>query len=166
MGGDHINKKIINSILIILILFFFVSFLGAASAANDISINDTELSTSGGGSLSVPMSDSADDTSLGASNDNEVLSATYDLSGSTVQDIQTLFNNGQIHAGDTLYLGNQDISSGWSEWNPNEIINVNVPNIIISGGSSSNPNGISTINANHAKVFNIQASGVTLKNIR
>ena len=57
MGGDHINKKIINSILIILILFFFVSFLGAASAANDISINDTELSTSGGGSLSVPMSD-------------------------------------------------------------------------------------------------------------
>ena len=166
MGGDYINKKIINSILIILILFFFVSFLGAASAANDISINDTELSTSGGGSLSVPMSDSADDTSLGASNDNEVLSATYDLSGSTVQDIQTLFNNGQIHAGDTLYLGNQDISSGWSEWNPNEIINVNVPNIIISGGSSSNPNGMSTINANHAKVFNIQASGVTLKNIR
>ncbi|WP_405267932.1 right-handed parallel beta-helix repeat-containing protein, partial [Methanobrevibacter sp.] len=144
----------------------FVSFMGAASAANDNSINETIISTSDGGSLSVPISESVDDSSLGVSNDAEVLSATYDLSGSTVQDIQTIFNNGVLQPGDTLYLGNQDISSGWTEWNGNEIINVNVPNIIISGGSSSNPNGVSTIDANHAKVFNIQASGVTLTNIK
>ena len=140
--------------------------MGVACAANNMSTHETGLSTTDGGSLSVPISDSADDSSLSVSNDDEILSATHDFSGSTVGELKTLIEGGTVQAGDTIYLGNQDISSTWSEWDGNQIINVNVPNVIISGGSSSNPNGISTINANHAKVFNIQASGVTLSNIK
>lgn len=165
IGGDNIKNKIVNPILFILILFLFVSLIGAVNAANTMPMNESALSTTDSDSLSVPIS-AADDGSLSVRNDEEILSATYDLSGSTVNDIKILFDGGTIQAGDTIYLGNQDISSNWQQWDSNNIINVNVPNIIISGGSSSNPDGVSTINANQAKVFSFNAPGITLTNVK
>ncbi|WP_171776175.1 Cna B-type domain-containing protein [Methanobrevibacter ruminantium] len=168
-----------------MILFCFISLLGTASAediytddiasidaSNDfesIEISNEEVSTNAVENLDVSADDS-DYVVNGSSSKNVLtaneLSATYDLSGSSVQNISDLFNSGTIQSGDVIYLGNQSISSSWDEWTGNHLINVNVSNIIISGGSSSNPDGTSTINANGAKLFNIQASGVTLTNIK
>ena len=174
--------------LIILILFCFISLLGTASAEdtynNDLASTDAFIGINENNEISsveeisvyedVKNADvSADDSSLGTVNGSSSknvlsaneLSATYDLTGSTVQDIKELIESGNLQANDVIYLGNQDISSTWSQWTGDHIINVNVDNIIISGGSSDNPDGISTINANQARLFNIQASGVTLTNI-
>ena len=155
MGGDNIKDKIVYPILFVLILFLFISLMGI-SFATDMSTD--ELNMTDGGSLSVPISDSADDSSLSVSNDDEILSATHDFSGSTVGQLKTLIEGGTVQPGDTIYLGNQDISSTWTEWDGNQIINVNVPNVVISGGSSSNPNGISTINANFLKLLTFALS--------
>ncbi|WP_407375621.1 right-handed parallel beta-helix repeat-containing protein, partial [Methanobrevibacter sp.] len=131
--------------------------MGAACAVEDSALNNTVSATQGGGEMLVPIVESAD---------NDVLSAPHDFSGSTVQDLKNLIEGGTVQDRDTIYLGNKDISSNWGEWDPNQIINVNVPNIIISGGSSSNPDGFSTINANHAKVFSFNAAGITLNNVK
>ena len=117
MGGDYINKKIINSILIILILFCLISLVGAASAEDisnnqimnyddtiDISTGNSNLQeVSNSNDMSNVVSnvdDSADDSSLddvNGSSSKTVLSANrlstdYDLSGSTLTDIQTFFD--------------------------------------------------------------------------
>ncbi|WP_133241925.1 right-handed parallel beta-helix repeat-containing protein, partial [Methanobrevibacter thaueri] len=102
---------------------------------------------------------------LQISEDDEILSVDHDLSGSTLQQIQQYFDNGNVAEGDTVYLGNNDITSSWSDYNGGPI-NVNVANIVISGGSISNPNGFSTINANTGKVFSFNAPGITLNNVR
>ncbi|MBE6498100.1 MAG: hypothetical protein E7Z81_07485 [Methanobrevibacter sp.] len=155
-GGDNINKKIEKTILFILILFLLVSLVGVVSASQDSAMNNTISMTTGGDGTLLELQ----------SINNDKLSATHDLSGSTVQDIRNLFDSGTVQEGDTIYLGNQSISSSWSEWDANQVINVNVANVIISGGTSDNPDGFSTIDANSAKVFNFNAAGITLNNVK
>ncbi|MBE6490484.1 MAG: DUF11 domain-containing protein [Methanobrevibacter sp.] len=130
--------------------------MGVVSASQDSATNNTISTTTGGDGTLL---------ALQAINDDK-LSATHDVSGSTVQDIKNLFDSGTVQEGDTIYLGNQSISSGWSEWDGNQVINVNVANVIISGGTSTNPDGFSTINANQAKVFSFNAAGITLNNVK
>ena len=162
IGGDYINKKIINSILIILILFFFISLLGAASAADETHLNTTIQSTSGD-DISPTLSNAiSDGDSFQASADNEVLSASHTVSGTSVQDIINLINSDEVTDGDTVYLGGQTFSADWQEWGGN-LITVN-KRLIISGGSSENPNGFSTINA-QIRLFDLETSGITLTNI-
>ena len=139
--------------------------MGGVSASQDPAMNNMTLTkTSGDAVHESPLGDSVDD-SLKLSNDN-LLSATHDLSDkSTVQDIKDYFDGGNVHEWDTVYLGNRIYSSSWSQWG-GPVIDVNVANIIISGGSSSNPDGFSTINANQARVFSFNAAGITLKNVK
>ena len=68
-------------------------------------------------------------------------------------------------AGDTIYLGNQTWNSGnWGPWDANQVVKVNIPNLIISGGTSGSPNDFATISAG-SKIFQLNAPGITLKNI-
>ena len=133
--------------------------MGVVCASEDSAMNN------------ITVTDTGDSISQSTSNeklqvaDDDILSATHDLSGSSVQDIKNLFDGGTVQEGDIVYLGNQDISSGWSQWG-GPVIDVNVPNVVISGGSSSNPDGYSTINANQARVFSFNAPGITLNNVR
>ncbi|WP_330009547.1 right-handed parallel beta-helix repeat-containing protein, partial [Methanobrevibacter sp.] len=129
--------------------------MGVVSASQDSATNNTISTTTGGDGALLALQ----------AIDDDKLSTTYDVSGSTVQDIKNLFDSGTVQEGDTIYLGNQDISSGWSQWG-GPVIDVNVANVIISGGSSTNPNGFSTINANQARVFSFNADGITLKNVK
>ena len=129
--------------------------MGAASAVEDSTLNNTITTTSGGDVLSVPIVESAD-----------VLSAqTYEIDGSNTNALRTFFNRDDIEEGSTVYLGNKSFSSSWSEWTPSDVVTVKTNNLIICGGSISNPEGISIINANQARVFDIKASGITLTNI-
>ncbi len=191
-GGHFINTKIINSILIILILFCLISLVGTASA-EDISNNqimnydDTidistessnlqEVSNSASNDISTEISnadDSADDSSLddvnGSSSKDKLganrLFASHTFTGTTFDDLQTFLNSGEIQDGDTVYLGNSTLTSNWQQWdNPEKAIEVNIPNLIISGGTSDNPNAFSTLSAS-AGIFNIVAPGVTLSNL-
>jgi len=147
-----------------LILFLFVSLVGVVSASQDSAMNNTISTTTGGDDISLTLQDETTVDKLQASNDDK-LSATHDVSGSTVQDIKNLFDSGAVQEGDTIYLGNKDFTSGWSQWG-GPVIDVNVGNIVISGGTSDNPDGFSTINANEARVFSFNAPGITLNNVK
>ncbi|WP_296794370.1 right-handed parallel beta-helix repeat-containing protein, partial [uncultured Methanobrevibacter sp.] len=137
-----------------MILFLFVSLLGAASAVEDSTLNNTITTTSGGGVLSVPIVESAD-----------VLSAqTYEISGSSFDDIQNFFDTTQLESGDIVYLGNTNYRSTWQA-HETKYITLNTNGIIISGGSLANPNGISTLDGNMGRIFKLNASGITLTNI-
>ena len=138
-----------------------ISDLSSASDSNDIS---NEISNA---------DDSADDTSddvITGSSSKEVpgankLYASHDLSGSTLADIQAYLDSGSVVAGDTIYLGNQTWNSGnWGPWDANQVVKVNIPNLIISGGTSGSPNDFATISAG-SKIFQLNAPGITLKNI-
>ena len=161
-GGDNIKIK--NTIVFILILFLFVSLVGVVCASEDSAMNNITL-TDTGDAISQSMSSDSLMDELQISEDNEILSADHDLSGSTLQQIQQYFDNGNVAEGDTVYLGNNDITSSWSDYNGGPI-NINVANIVITGGSISNPNGFSTINANTGKVFSFNAPGITLNNVK
>ncbi|AMD17336.1 hypothetical protein TL18_04430 [Methanobrevibacter sp. YE315] len=101
---------------------------------------------------------------LQVSNDDEILAANVDFTGSTLNDLQEFLNSGQVQAGDTLYLGNKSITTNnWEPWNYR--ININIPNIVISGGTSSNPDSFSSIIA-PGNIFILEASGITIKNIK
>ena len=141
--------------------------MGVVSASQDSAMNNTVLTSSSGDAVHESLLGDSVDDSLQLS-DDDLLSATmHDLSDkSTVQDIKDYFDGGNVHEGDTVYLGNKVYSSSWSPWDGNNIININIANIIISGGNSSNPDGFSTINANQAKVFSFNANGITLKNVK
>ena len=137
-----------------------ISDLSSASDSNDIS---NEISNA---------DDSADDTSddvITGSSSKEVLganklSASHDLSGSTLAEIQAYLDSGSVVAGDTIYLGNQTWNSGtWDPYNGGPV-QINIPNLIISGGSSGSPNDFATISAG-SKIFQLNAPGITLKNI-
>ncbi len=128
--------------------------MGAASAVEDSTLNNTIATTSGGGVLSVPMVESAD-----------VLSAqTYEISGSSFDDIQNFFDTTQLESGDIVYLGNTNYRSTWQA-QETKYITLNTNGIIISGGSLANPNGISTLDGNGGRIFKLNASGITLTNI-
>ena len=123
------------------------------------------MSSSGDAVHESLLGDSIDDN-LQLSDDDLLSATTHDLSDkSTVQDIKDYFANGNVHEWDTVYLGNKVYSSSWSQWD-GHVIDVNVANVIISGGNSSNPDGFSTINANQARVFSFNAAGITLKNVK
>ena len=129
-------------------------------------MNNTVLMSSSGDAVHESLLGDSIDDNLQLSDDDLLSATTHDLSDkSTVQDIKDYFDGGNVHEGDTVYLGNKDFSSNWQSWQLNRI-NVNVANVIISGGSSSNPDGFSTINANQARVFSFNAAGITLKNVK
>ena len=164
IGGDNIKKKIAKPILFILILFLFVSLWGVAFAT-DTSTDELTTDTNSGDVGALTLHESGVDDSLQATYDNEILTADHDLSGSTLQDIQDYLNSGSVQAGDTIYLGNQSWNSGnWQPWDSNNVVNVNIPNLVISGGTSDNPSSFSTISAG-SRIFNLAASGITLTNI-
>ena len=196
-GGHFINTKIINSILIILMLFCLISLVGTASAEdisdNEImSLDDTiDMSTENSNLQEVSnlnsnedsnsndisneilnSDDTADDTSTdvdtGSSSKNVIgaskLGANHDLSGSTLQDIQDYLNSGSVAEGDTIYLGNQTWNSGsWGPYNGGPV-QINIPNLIIRGGTSGSPTDFATISAG-SKIFQLNAPGITLTNI-
>ncbi|WP_346661994.1 right-handed parallel beta-helix repeat-containing protein, partial [uncultured Methanobrevibacter sp.] len=141
-----------------------VSLLGVVSASQDPAMNNMTLTSSSGDAAFESLSGGSIDENLQAGN-GELLSAkTHVVSGSSVDDIKNLFDSGTVQGGDTVYLANRTFSSDWQEWmNP---INVNVGNIVITGANTSNPNEFSTINANQAKVFSLNAAGITLTNIK
>jgi hypothetical protein len=176
-----------------LILFCFISLVGAASAEDtsnnelvryDASIDMSEMETSSAVEVSSLNSNSNDmpnvvsnvnDTAeresqnsvLGSSLDESdgILSASHDLSGSTLQEIQNYLNSGSVAEGDTIYLGNQTWTSGnWGPWDGNQVVKVNIPNLIISGGTSDNPSSFATLSAG-SKIFQLNAPGITLTNI-
>ena len=138
--------------------------MGVVSASQDSAMNNMTLTKTDDDVIYESLPSDSAEGYLQAS-DNELLSATHDISGSTVQDIKNYFDSGAVHEGDTVYLGNKDFTSNWQQWDGNQV-NVNVANVIITGGSSSNPNGFSTINANYAKVFSFNAAGITLSNVK
>ena len=161
IGGDNIDKKIVNPILFILILFLFVSFMGVAFAT-DTSMDDLTTSTNGGDVVELTLPESGVDDNLQATDDNEILTATHTPAGSTIQDIQDLFDSGVVQPGDTVYLGNTSYTSNWQSWQHN-VVNVNVDNIIISGGN--NDDSFSTLNGGGCCIFQLSGSGITLTNI-
>ena len=152
-GGHFINTKIINSILIILILFCFISLVGAASAANDINMNDNvlndasididedlDLSKTTSNDISNDVSDTSDsadisDVNIGESSKNNLaasqLSANIDVYGSSFTDIQNAIDNANY--GDVIYLGNRTFTGS-------NQINLYKDGVTIRGGSQSNPN--------------------------
>ncbi|MBQ6512238.1 Cna B-type domain-containing protein, partial [Methanobrevibacter sp.] len=102
---------------------------------------------------------------LQANNDDEILTATdHDLSGSTLDDIQNYLTTGGVGEGDTIYLGTGTWTSTWDQWS-SDVVNLNIANIIISGGTSSDPSGFATISSG-SKIFSVSAPGVTIRNIR
>ena len=148
-----------------MILFLFVSLVGVVCASEDSATNNITLTDTGDSISQSTSSDSAMDK-LQSSNDNELLAADHDLSGSTLAEIQTYLNNGSVVEGDTLYLGTGTWGSGtWGPWDANQVVNVNIPNITISGGTSTNPSGFAAISAG-SKIFSLNAPGITLKNIQ
>ena len=162
-GGDNIKIK--NTIVFILILFLFVSLVGVVCASEDSAMNNITLTDTGDSISQSTSSDSSMDE-LQISEDNEILSDDHDLSGSTLADIQTYLNSGSVAEGDTVYLGTGTWGSGnWGPWDANQVVNVNIPNIIISGGTSANPSGFAAISAG-SKIFSLNAPGITLKNIQ
>ena len=153
-------------ILFILILFLFVSLMGVVSASQDSAMNNMTL-TKTSDEMSDSLSGGSAMDKLQISKDNETLTATdHDLSGSTLAEIQTYLNSGSVVEGDTVYLGTGTWGSGtWTPWDASNVVNVNIANIIISGGTSSNPTGLATISAG-SKIFSLNAAGITLKNIQ
>ncbi len=138
-----------------------ISDLSSASDSNDMS---NEISNA---------DDTADDTSddvIAGSSSKEVLGAnklyaSHDLSGSTLAEIQAYLDSGSVAEGDTIYLGNQTWNSGnWGPWDVNQVVKVNIPNLVISGGTSGSPNDFATINAG-SRVFQLNAPGITLTNL-
>ena len=97
LGGICIKRNIINSLLIIFTLFLCMSLVGAACAAEDVSLNND--ATNGIDDVLGTTSDSSDVASVneGSLLDNsqtgDILSTTHDLSGSTFDDIQRYLNN-------------------------------------------------------------------------
>ena len=152
-------------ILFILILFLLVSLMGVVSASQDSAMNNMTLTQTSDGMSGSLSGESAMDK-LQISKDNEILATDHDFSGSTLAEIQTYLNSGNVQAGDTIYLGNKAITStGWDSWDNNIVVDVTIPNLIISGGSSTNPDSYSTISSAN-KIFRLSASGITLTNIK
>ncbi len=120
IGGDFIKNKKYKSIFFILILFLFVSLMGAASAVEDSTLNNTITTASGGGVLSVPMVESAD-----------VLSAqTYEISGNNLHDVKNNLNDSvDIISGDYKYLGKTEYNSNLTKFIPVEDYTFNVNSV-------------------------------------
>ncbi|WP_407393665.1 beta strand repeat-containing protein, partial [Methanobrevibacter sp.] len=151
-------------ILFILILFLFVSLVGVVNASQDPTMNNMTLTTMSD-DISGSLSGESAMDNLQISNDNEILATDHDFSGSTLAEIQDYLNSGNVQAGDTIYLGNKTIdSTGWNNWDNDIVVDVTIPNLKISGGSSTNPNSYSTISSAN-KIFRLSASGITLTNI-
>ena len=60
--------------------------------------------------------------------------------------------------GDVFYLGNHSLTGS-------SAIDVNIANIVISGGTEGNPTALSTLTANGCNIFNLNAAGITLQNL-
>ena len=100
---------------------------------------------------------------LGIDNSKDILGNSYEFEGSTFEQLQTKIN--ELNPGDVLYIGNKSLISTWEPWGYPNIINVNTPNIKISGGSISNPTATSTLDGNLAKIFSLNANNITLTNL-
>lgn len=108
-------------------------------------------------------SDAVDGSSLKSAQNEEILSASHDLSSFTRFDqVQNYLNTHDFSDGDILYLGNHELTG-------NGAITVSIPNIIISGGTEANPTAIATLSAipgdNGPNIFNLNAAGITLQNL-
>ena len=120
--------------------------MGVVSASQDSAMNNTISTNTGGDDISLTLHDEISVDKLQAS-DNEMLS--IDVGGSTFADIQTAINNAAD--GETIYLGGKTFTSSGSTINVNK-------NVIICGGTSDNPDSVSTLNGNgngHA-IFDFQ----------
>ncbi len=140
-----------------MILFLFVSLVGVVSASQDPAMNDTTLMKTSNEISSSLSSDGGVDK-LGVTEDEEILKADWVVSGNTFTDIQTAINNASN--GDTIYLGGKTFTASGSTINVNK-------NVIICGGTSANPDSVSTLtgNGNNNVMFTLSASGIILKNI-
>ena len=115
----------------------------------------------------INSDDTADDASLddvnGSSSKNVLganrLSANHDLSGlTTFEELQNYLDTQSFSDGDVLYLGNHSLTGS-------SAIDVNIANIVISGGTEGNPTALSTLTANGCNIFNLNAAGITLQNL-
>ena len=150
-GGDNIKIK--NTIVFILILFLFVSLVGVVCASEDSATNNITV-TDTGDSISQQISNEKLQLT-----DDDNLSATYDVSGTSFSDIQTAINNAAD--GDIIYLGGKTFTASGSTITVNK-------QLTIIGGSSENPDSFSTLNGNGNghPFFTLSAPGITLTNIR
>ena len=166
-------------------LFCLISLVGTASAEDisdthimsydntiDISTENSvnQVSNLNSNDMSNEMinaDDTADDASLddvnGSSSKNVLganrLSANHDLSGlTTFEELQNYLDTQSFSDGDVLYLGNHSLTGS-------SAIDVNIANIVISGGTEGNPTALSTLTANGCNIFNLNAAGITLQNL-
>ena len=120
-------------------------------ASKDIS-NDADTSSSAG--ISDMNISESQKNKLGANQ----LSANIDVYGTSFTDIQTAINNANY--GDVIYLRGQTYTGTGQINIPN-----NKNNIIIRGGSQSNPDSYSTLRAYGSGILYIEGNGITLENI-
>ncbi|SEL22882.1 conserved repeat domain-containing protein, partial [Methanobrevibacter gottschalkii] len=176
-------SKLKKICLITIILIFTLSLLCSVSAVDneDIdvkSISSENITTSDSDILMVDEynidSDAIDGSDVKNNfvnnkdllrNDNtrDFLGNSYEFSGTTFDELQNRIN--ALNDGDTLYIGNKSLISNWNTWGSPNVININVPNVKIFGGTISNPTAFSTLNGNHAKIFSLNAPGITLSNL-
>ena len=151
-------------------LFCLISLVGTASAEDisdthimsydntiDISTENSvnQVSNLNSNDMSNEMinaDDTADDASLddvnGSSSKNVLganrLSANHDLSGlTTFEELQNYLDTQSFSDGDVLYLGNHSLTGS-------SAIDVNIANIVISGGTEGNPTALSTLTVESA----------------
>ena len=71
-------------------------------------MNNTVLMSSSGDAVHESLLGDSIDDNLQLSDDDLLSATTHDLSDkSTVQDIKDYFDGGNVHEGDTVYLGNK-----------------------------------------------------------
>ena len=158
IGGDNINNKIAYPILFILILFLFISFVGAASAANNSSVEELNLENSIDENLPELLEASGDGDNLKASGDDEILTANVILQGNSFSDLRQAIQD--ANAGDVIYIGNKTLA-----YDGQGTINV-YKGVTISGGNPGD-NTFSTLDGQGSiRLMELNAAGITLQNIR
>ena len=141
-------------ILFILILFLFISFVGAASAANNSSFEDLQ-STNDVDQSSELLQVSGDDNNLEVSGDDEILSTPY--GGNTLSGLESAINSAQDGV---VYITGTDTLIN----DLNQPMNIYNSNVRVVGGTGNNYVTIAG-NGNH-RIVDINANGITLENIR
>ena len=164
------KTKVLFLILFALVMFSLTTVVANENVTSDLSDNDMLLlpsnSTISVESDNVDLYGSSQEISLEKDNKTDSLNTLKmsdesllgaDLNGGSFNNIQTAINN--ANSGDTIYLNGQNYIG-------NKQITIN-KNIVIDGASSSNPNLVSTLDANKlSRVFYSSSSyNIQLKNL-
>lgn len=96
-----------------------------------------------------------------------------DFPGSTCRDIANYFASGAINPGDILYLGAKTIDSSFAdiwrylffETQIEDLVSITQPNIVLSGGRSDEPDGISKFASTGINML-ISASGIFVTQLK